>query len=138
MAAVADKRPYRPWLPVTVRADNNMPLNDLELRKSDCVALQAVAAGVANEDQQKRAFAAILHITGISNLAWMPTEHGGDRDTTFAAGKQHVGLQLRKLTTISLSILTGENDGRRTDGTGSSRRSGKPADGRNTERARQR
>lgn len=103
------KKPhYRPWLPVQVRADNELPANDLEIRKADCVALQAVATGTASEDQQKRAFAAILHICGIGGLAWMPAEHGGERDTAFAAGKQHVGHQLRKLTTISLSILTGE------------------------------
>ncbi|MGE8105157.1 hypothetical protein ACQKP1_15870 [Allorhizobium sp. NPDC080224] len=103
------KKPrYRPWLPVTVRSDNELPANDLEIRKADCVAIQAVATGTANEDQQKRAFAAILHISGLGGLAWMPHEHGGDRDTTFAAGKQHVGHQLRKLTSFSLSILTGE------------------------------
>lgn len=106
-------RRYRPWLPVEVRPDNEMPESNRQIRKADCVAIQAIAAGVANEDQQKRAFAAILHICGTNDLAWMPEEHGGDRDTAFAAGKQHIGFQLRKLATVSLSILTGENNGRR-------------------------
>jgi hypothetical protein len=106
-------RRYRPWLPVTVRDDNDMPEDNTQIRKSDCVAIQAVANGAANEDQQKRAWAAILFICGTNDLAWMPEEHGGERDTSFAAGKQHVGHQLRKLAAFSLSILTGERDDRR-------------------------
>ena len=127
------ERVYRPWHPVTVRSDNEQPRTDLEVRKADCVAIQAVANGVANEDQQKRALAAIMHICGVNQMAWMPQEHGGERDTSFAAGKQHVGFQLRKLISHSLSILTGEEDGRvRHD-----KRTGKPADERNADRARQ-
>lgn len=112
---MTDRR-YRPWHPVKVRMDNAIPLGsltDLEIRKADCVALQAIYAGVATEEQQKRAFAAFLHICGVGNLAWMPDEHGGERDTTFAAGKQFVGLQLRKLVTHPLDILTGERQEKR-------------------------
>ena len=121
-------RRYRPWLPVEVRPDNEMPESNRQIRKADCVAIQAVAAGVANEDQQKRAFAAILHICGANDLAWMPEEHGGDRDTAFAAGKQHIGFQLKKLATVSLSILTGENDGRRERTDQSGRSAGRGTD----------
>ena len=106
-------RNYRPWLPVSVRDDNEPPKDNTQIRKADCVAIQALANGVANEDQQKRAFAAILHICGVGDLAWMPAEHGGERDTAFAAGKQHVGHQLRKLVSFPLDFLTGERDGRR-------------------------
>ncbi|MBL0935518.1 MAG: hypothetical protein IBJ07_12310 [Rhizobiaceae bacterium] len=126
------ERRYRPWHPVTVRADNAPPLSDLEIRKGDCVALQALAAGIANEDQQKQALSAILHICGLTQMAWMPAEHGGERDTSFAAGKQHVGFQIKKLITHSLSILTGEHDERHEH----ERRTGRPADDRNAERAR--
>ncbi|PJR16805.1 hypothetical protein [Sinorhizobium meliloti] len=130
---MAERRPYRPWHPVTVRSDNEQPISDLEIRKADCVAIQAVSKGIANAEQQKRAVAAVLHICGINNLAWMPEEHGGERDTTFAAGKQHIGHQLRKLMTHSISILAGEkNDGRKHD-----RRSGRPEDDRNADRAKQ-
>jgi hypothetical protein len=123
---------YRPWLPVKVRPDNDVPINNLEIRKCDAVAIHAVANGTANEGQQKMAMAAILHICGINDLAWMPEEHGGERDSAFAAGKQFVGHQLRKITTISLSVLTGDDDGRRDH----DRRTGKPADDRNASRAR--
>ncbi|WP_040456271.1 hypothetical protein [Hoeflea sp. 108] len=123
---------YRPWHPLTVRPDNEMPRNDLEIRKADCAALQALAAGIANEDQQKRALGAILHICGLHQPAWMPAEHGGERDSSFAAGKQHVGFQIRKLITHSLSILTGESN----DRPAHDHRSGKPADERNACRAK--
>ncbi|WP_234842777.1 hypothetical protein [Sinorhizobium meliloti] len=97
------------------------------------MAIQAVSKGVASAEQQQRAIAAILHVCGINNLAWMPEEHGGERDTTFAAGKQHIGLQLRKLMTYSISILTGEKH----DGPKHDKRTGKPADDRNADRAKQ-
>ena len=126
------QKTYRPWHPVTVRPDNEMPRTDLEIRKTDCVALQALAAGVANEDQQKRALGAILHICGIHQPSWMPAEHGGERDSNFAAGKQHVGFQIKKLITYSLSILTGETNARPDH----DRRTGKPADERNADRAK--
>lgn len=131
---MAEKRPYRPWLPVTVRADNELPSNDLEIRKSDCVAIQALATGTANEDQQKRAWAAILHITGINDLEFLPVEHGGERDSVFKSGKRHVGLQLRKLVSFPLNFLTGENHDRPAERT--DRRTGKPADDRNATRAK--
>lgn len=77
------------------------------------MAIQAVYSGTANEEQQQRAFAAILHMSGIGNLAWMPDEHGGERDTTFAAGKQFLGHQLKKLVSHPLDILTGERQEKR-------------------------
>ncbi|RVG88675.1 hypothetical protein [Sinorhizobium meliloti] len=132
---MADKRrPYRPWLPVTVRDDNEMPANHLEIRKTDCVAIQAIAQGVANEDQQKRGFAAILHICAVNDLEFLPVEHGGERESTFKSGMRHTGMQLRKLVSFPLNLLTGEkNDGRDDH----DRRTGKPRDGRNADRAKQ-
>lgn len=132
---MAEKRPYRPWLPVTVRADNNMPANHLEIRKSDCVAIQAVATGTANEDQQKRAFAAILHICAINDLEFLPAEHGGERESTFKSGMRHAGMQLRKLVSFPLNLLTGENHDRPAEPR--SRRTGKPRDDRNAQRSKQ-
>ncbi|MGN6773241.1 MAG: hypothetical protein ACTHJQ_25855 [Rhizobiaceae bacterium] len=104
-------RQYRPWLPVGVRQDNETPLNrlnDLEINKADCVALQAMATGTASAEQQKRALAAILHIAGTDDMEFLPDEHGGERDSAFKAGKRHVGLQLRKLVSFPLNVLTGE------------------------------
>jgi hypothetical protein len=129
---MAERARYRPWLPVTVNADNSDPATDLVIRKVDCVALQAVWAGVANEDQQKRAILTMMHICGVNDLEYLPDEHGGERDSTFKSGKRHVGLQLRKLVSFPISILTGEEN----DGPAHSRSSGKPADARNATRAK--
>ncbi|WP_234895043.1 hypothetical protein [Agrobacterium vitis] len=102
------KRPYRPWMPVTVQADNNQPISNLSIRKADAIAIKAVAGGHANEEQQRRAWAALLHITGANDLPWMPEEHGGARDTDFAAGKAHVGKQFQKIASVPIEVLTGE------------------------------
>ena len=121
---------YRPWMPVVV-VDH--PATHLELRKADVAALQAVAAGIANEGQQKQAIAALFHMTAIGDLEFLPDDHGGERGTTFKGGMRHVGLQLRKLLNFPLTTLTGDAD----DGRSHDRRTGKPADGRNADRARQ-
>lgn len=127
------ERRYAPWLPVVViSADQTMPASHLELRKSDVSALQAVAAGVANEGQQKQAIAAMFHITAIGDLEFLPEAHGGERGSIFKGGMRHVGLQLRKLITQPLDLLAGENDG----GTRTDCRTGKPADTRNADRAK--
>jgi hypothetical protein len=128
---MTDRR-YRPWCPVTVKPDNEPPATHLEIRKADCVAIQALSTGKANEDQQKRAWAAILHICAINDLEFLPAEHGGERDSIFKSGMRHVGLQLRKLTSFSVSVLTGDDNDRRDH----DRSSGKPADGRNADRSR--
>jgi hypothetical protein len=124
---------YRPWHPTKVNKGNDLPIAADEIRRCDAVAIQAVAKGVASEDQQKMALAAIFHVCGINEMDWMPEEHGGDRETSFAAGKRFVGLQLRKITTLPLLHLTGEANVRdRHD-----RSTGKPADERNSDRAKQ-
>jgi hypothetical protein len=126
------ERRYRPWLPITVRPDNDPPRTNLEIRKADCVAIQAVHAGVASPEQQKTALAAIMHICGVNDLEYLPDEHGGERDSAFKSGGRHIGLQLRKLVSFPLNFLTGEtHDGREHD-----RRTGKPADQRNADRAK--
>lgn len=107
----AKPRSYRPWLPVTVRQDNETPLNRLshvEINKADCAAIQAVATGNANAGQQIRAMAAIMHVCGTDDLEFLPDEHGGERDSHFKSGMRHVGLQLRKLVSFPLNVLTGE------------------------------
>jgi|SRR5690242_20236674 len=101
-------RSYRPWLPLSVRPDNDTPLLPLELNKADCAAIQAVASGTANDGQQIRAFAAILHVCGTDDLEFLPDEHGGERESHFKSGMRHVGLQLRKLVSYPLDVLTGE------------------------------
>jgi hypothetical protein len=62
--------------------------------EADTYAIKALAAGVANEGQQKRALDWIINtLCGTYDLSYRPES---DRDTAFAEGKRHIGLQLVK------------------------------------------
>lgn len=63
---------------------------------ADTYAIKALAAGVANEGQQKRALEWIINtLCGTYDLSYRPGPEG-DRDTAFAEGRRSVGLQLVK------------------------------------------
>jgi hypothetical protein len=64
-------------------------------------AIKALAAGNANEGQQKRALDWIIYtLCGTYDQPYRPGE-GGDRDTVFACAKQFVGQQIVKMTKIT-------------------------------------
>jgi hypothetical protein len=63
---------------------------------ADTYAIKALAAGVANEGQQKRALEWIINtLCGTYDLSYRPGPEG-NRDTAFAEGRRSVGLQLVK------------------------------------------
>lgn len=65
---------------------------------SDAVhmAIKALHAGNANEDQQRLALKWIIHEAAATyDLPFRPGE-GGDRDTAFACGRMFVGQQIVK------------------------------------------
>ena len=81
--------------PPTVEPWHPAPYDD-----ADTYAIKALAAGVANEGQQKRALDWIVNtLCATYDLSYRP---GSDRDTAFAEGKRHVGLQLVKLVKLVL------------------------------------
>jgi hypothetical protein len=70
------------------------PYHPAPYDKYDVRAVQALASGVANEEQQKRALKYIIEILSAAyDLPYYPD----DRDTAFACGRQYVGKQLVKL-----------------------------------------
>lgn len=72
-----------PWLPASYE-----PV--------DTAAIHALQAGNASSGQQQRALAWIINtLCGTYDLSYRPGEDG-DRETAFAEGKRHVGLQLVK------------------------------------------
>jgi len=83
-------------VPPTVSDDDRHRNHPGYLHPSDVSALHAVWAGVANGEQQRRALEAVHKIAGTGDLSYRPDDHGGDRDTAFAEGKRHVGLQMQK------------------------------------------
>lgn len=69
----------------------------------DASALQALAAGIAEPFQQKRALDWIINkCAGTYGLGWHPA---GAADAAFVAGQRNVGTQIVKLLNINVSVL---------------------------------
>lgn len=84
-----------PWLPP-----------DYEL--ADVVAVQACAAGTADEHQQRRAMKWIVETAcGAYDIGWHPS---GDHEASFAAGRRFPGLAIIKATLINTAVLRKQND----------------------------
>ncbi len=71
------------------------------MSKSEAYAVKSLAAGNANEVQQRTAWDFIMRLTGVRDLEFRPDE----RAATFASGKRFVGLQLVKPVTLPASII---------------------------------
>ena len=77
---------------------------------ADATAIQALARGDANPDQQRRALDWIIY--GACRLRDEPYRPGGtdgERDTAFALGQANVGRQIAKLMTLPLAALRRSN-----------------------------
>lgn len=82
------KKPPEPW-------------SSFEADAADAAAIQALAAGVASEGQQKAALALIINrLCGTYDLSFRPGGMAGVRASDFAEGKRHVGNQLVRLTKL--------------------------------------
>lgn len=101
--------PFRPWRPV-VFAEGPNPAPGT-VNKADIVALKAAWQGEATPDQQRRALETILYrVAEVNEPTFRADDHGGSRETDFACGKQHVGMQIRKLIEVPMNLLTGEKE----------------------------
>ena len=81
-----------PWLPA-------------EYIPADATAMQALAAGTANPEQQKRAIRWIIeNAAGTYDMSYRPGTEG-ERDTAFAEGRRYVGNQIVKLLKISVAAI---------------------------------
>lgn len=73
---------------------------------ADASALQALAAGEADSEQQKRALDWIIH---VACGTYQPTFHPGEPDASaFAEGRRFAGLQIVKNLKINTSVLKKE------------------------------
>lgn len=69
--------------------------------EADHAAIQAVAEGLANPEQQKRAIRWIVEsAAGVQTLSYGTDPHA----TAFAEGKRFVGLQIYKLIRLRLDV----------------------------------
>jgi hypothetical protein len=81
------------------------PWKPSEWEIADAAAIQALGRGTASEEQQKRALQFIVNtLAGTYDGSFRPGPDG-ERVTSFAEGKRHVGLQLVKLANINLSAF---------------------------------
>lgn len=81
-------QPPAPWVAPTIEV-------------ADLFALQAVAKGVANEGQQRRAWGYIIRsLCETDRMTFWPGGEDGRRATDFAEGKRWVGLQLRRFEKV--------------------------------------
>lgn len=71
---------------------------------ADASAVQALAVGQADAEQQRRALAWIVECSGTYDMSYRPGP-GGERDTAFAEGKRSVGLQIVKLSKLNVGAL---------------------------------
>ena len=86
-----------PWLPVPY---------DL----ADAGSLQALARGDASPDAQKRALKWIIEKAAATyEPSYRPGEEG-ERDSAFAEGRRHVGLNIVKLLKLNLQAMRNDNE----------------------------
>jgi len=75
---------------------------------ADVAAIQALQKGEATPDQQQRALEWIVNqAAGTYDLEYRPDS----RDHAFCSGRRFVGLQIVKLSKISLAALNRRRDG---------------------------
>lgn len=104
MTPPAKQRTARGRIPNVPRAE---PWKPAEWEPEDGYAVQAVMAGRASEEQQRRAMLFLVNqVCGTYDLSYRPTS---DRDTAFAEGKRFVGLQLVKFARLNIAQLRGTN-----------------------------
>jgi hypothetical protein len=86
---------HEPWLPP-------------EWEPADATALQALAAGTADANQQKRALKWVIEMGADTyGLGWHP---GGANLADFSAGRRFVGLQVVKLLKLNVGLFTGNRE----------------------------
>lgn len=79
---------HAPWLPPAYEPE-------------DVHAIQALARGIANAEQQRRALAWIIErAAGTYEMSYRPGGEDGARDTIFAEGRRFVGNQVVKMTKL--------------------------------------
>jgi len=77
-----------------------------EYEVADVVAMQALAGGTADEDQQKRVLEWLISkCCRTHDFPFMPS---GDRETCLMLGRQFSGQQIVKLLHLNPAALTGK------------------------------
>lgn len=100
------KAPREPWKPSVVDGEAHRIRTAGLLSKSDVRAIKNCWNGVATEHEQRTALEAIMYsIARADDTTYYPDAMGGERDSTFAQGMRHVGLQVRKFAELGNMYL---------------------------------
>lgn len=91
--------------------DDHAPWKPVDWEEWEVSALQAVAKGNADEEQQRRAFIFVVEkVCGTYQPSYRPGDEGR-RDTDFAEGRRYVGLQMVKFAKLNLVALRRKENG---------------------------
>lgn len=94
------------------RAQPDWPWRIPAIDDPDIFALQALACGIANDAQQKRAYAFITGpLTEPDKMTFWPGGHEGERATSFAEGKRWVASQLRRIINLRPDTIVNRENG---------------------------
>lgn len=73
---------------------------------SEVMALKGLAAGTADEAQQKLALDWLIRVAcGAYELSYRSDQDGGERETAFAEGRRFVGLQVVKMVNMPPALV---------------------------------
>lgn len=101
-------KPHKePWKPAVVGGEAYKVRTAGLLSKADVRAIKNCWNGVANEHEQRVALEAIIYsLARTSDLTYYPDSMGGERDSSFASGMRHVGMQTLKIAELGNVYLT--------------------------------
>jgi hypothetical protein len=89
----------------------NMPWEPAVWEEADMMAIRAMAAGKANDGQQKRALNFMIHKLCVTHdLSFRPGGEDGRRASDFAEGRRFPGLQLLKMLFIEVPSVSTNNN----------------------------
>jgi len=88
------------------------PWKPAKYKTSDIAAVQALAAGVANEGQQQQALKWIVEVAAGVYQPSFYSGADGDRLTAFAEGKRFVGNSIISAIAKPLGVLMAQDEGK--------------------------
>lgn len=105
-----DVKPHaQPWKPVVVCDTPPQYRAPGLISKQDIRAIKNCWAGVASEHEQRIALQAIMYsLARLGDSTYYPDSMGGERDSAFAQGMRHVGLQIQKFAEVGNIYLQDE------------------------------
>ena len=103
MSAREQPESGRPEQPRVKRLPPGTPWAPVAFEPADASAVQALYAGTADPQQQRRALLWVIEqAAGREDFHY----HTSDRDTAVALGRAFVGQQVRKLLLVNVSRIT--------------------------------